>query len=164
MDFWKKLKGELIDIVEAPDTARDLLVYRFERMNNQIKNGAKLIVREGQAAVFVDQGKTADVFPPGMYTLDTKNLPILSTILGWKYGFESPFKCEVYFVATRQFTNLKWGTTNPIMLRDAEFGPVRLRAFGTYAMRASDPGKLVSEIVAPPLTSPSRPSPTRSAT
>ena len=147
MDIWKKLKGELIDIVEAPDTSRDLLVYRFPRMDNEIKWSAKLIVREGQVAVFVDQGKIADVFQPGIYTLDTKNLPILSTLLGWKYGFQSPFKCEVYFVTTRQFTDLKWGTMNPIMLRDAEFGPVRLRAFGTYSMKCVDGGQLIKEIV-----------------
>lgn len=149
MDIWKKLKGELIDIVEAPDSARDLLVYRFERDDNEIKNGAQLIVREGQTAVFVDQGKIADVFTPGRYVLSTQNVPILATLKGWKYGFESPFKCEVYFVATRQFTNLKWGTMNPVMLRDAEFGPVRLRAFGTYAMKCVEPAALIREIVGP---------------
>jgi len=105
------------------------------------------VVREGQAAVFVNEGKLADVFQPGTYTLDTKNLPILATLQGWKYGFESPFKAEVYFVNTRQFTDLKWGTKNPIMLRDAEFGPVRLRAFGTYVMRVKDAGVFVREIV-----------------
>jgi membrane protease subunit (stomatin/prohibitin family) len=147
MDIWKKLTGELIDIVEAPDNARDLLVYRFERYQNEIKNGAQLIVREGQAAVFVDQGKIADVFPPGRHVLATSNLPILSTIKGWKYGFNSPFKAEVYFVTTRQFVDLKWGTMNPVMLRDAEFGMVRLRAFGTYAFKCTDPGALIKEIV-----------------
>lgn len=146
MDFWKKLKGELIDIVEWLDDSRDTLVYRFERMNNEIKYGAKLIVREGQVAVFVDQGKIADVFQPGLYTLETKNLPILSTLLGWKYGFESPFKAEVYFVNSRQFTDQKWGTANPIMLRDAEFGPMRLRAYGTYAFKVGDAGALVKEV------------------
>lgn len=146
MDIWKKLKGELIDIVESPDTARELLVYRFERMDNEIKNGAQLIVREGQAAVFVDQGKIADVFQPGRYELTTANVPILATLKGWKYGFNSPFKCEVYFVTTRQFTDLKWGTMNPVMLRDPEFGPLRLRAFGTYAMKCVEPGKLIQEI------------------
>ncbi|MFO0860625.1 MAG: SPFH domain-containing protein [Phycisphaerales bacterium] len=146
MDFWKKLKGELIDIVEWLDDSRDTLVYRFERMNNEIKYGAKLVVRESQVAVFVDQGKIADVFTPGLYTLETKNLPILSTLLGWKYGFESPFKAEVYFVNTRQFTDCKWGTSNPIMLRDAEFGPMRLRAFGTYAFKVTDAAALVKEV------------------
>ncbi|MGH7241902.1 MAG: SPFH domain-containing protein [Phycisphaerales bacterium] len=146
MDFWKKLKGELIDIVEWLDDSRDTLVYRFERMNNEIKYGAKLVVREGQVAVFVDQGKIADVFQPGLYTLETKNLPLLSTLLGWKYGFESPFKAEVYFVNTRQFTDCKWGTANPIMLRDAEFGPMRLRAYGTYAFKVGDAGMLIKEV------------------
>ena len=146
MDWIKKLKGELIDIVEWLDDSRDTMVYRFERLNNEIKYGAKLIVRESQVAVFVDQGKIADVFKPGMYTLDTKNLPILSTLMGWKYGFESPFKREVYFVNTRQFTDLKWGTANPIMLRDAEFGPMRLRAYGTYAFKVGDAGALVKEV------------------
>jgi len=146
MDIWKKLTGELIDIVEFLDDSNNTLVYRFERLNNEIKNGAQLVVREGQAAVFIDQGKLADVFKPGMYRLSTANLPILSTLRGWKYGFESPFKAEVYFVSTRQFTDLKWGTSNPIMRRDPEFGPVRLRAFGTYAIRVSDPAALIREI------------------
>ncbi len=142
----EKLMNELIDIVEWLDDSRDTLVYRFQRYQNEIKNGAKLIVREGQTAVFVNEGQIADVFRPGTYTLDTKNLPILATLRGWKYGFTSPFKAEVYFVNTRQFTDLKWGTANPIMLRDPEFGPVRLRAYGTYAMRVSDAGTLVKEI------------------
>ncbi len=147
MGFWDKLRGELIDIVEWTDTSSDTLVHRFERYNNEIKYGAKLVVREGQEAVFVDEGKLADVFPPGTYTLETANVPILSTLQGWKHGFESPFKSEVYFVVTRQITDQKWGTKNPIMLRDPEFGPIRLRAFGTYAFRVSDPAALIREVV-----------------
>jgi len=147
MDIWKKLSAELIDIVEWLDSSQDTLAYRFERYQNEIKYGAKLVVREGQAAVFVNEGAIADVFQPGTYTLETRNLPILATLKGWKYGFNSPFKAEVYFVSTRQFTDLKWGTMNPIMLRDAEFGPVRLRAFGTYAVKATDPSALIKEIV-----------------
>jgi membrane protease subunit (stomatin/prohibitin family) len=147
MSFWKKLTGELIDIIQWLDDSSDTMVYRFERYGNEIKYGAKLVVREGQAAVFVNEGKLADVFVPGTHTLETKNLPILSTIMGWKYGFESPFKAEVYFVNTRQFTDLKWGTKNPIMMRDAEFGPLRLRAFGTYALKVTNPGAFVKEIV-----------------
>ena len=146
MDIWKKLTGELVDIVEWLDDSRDTLVYRFERMANEIKYGAKLVVREGQTAVFINEGKLADVFTPGTYTLETQNIPILATLKGWKYGFNSPFKAEVYFVTTRQFTDLKWGTMNPIMLRDPEFGPLRLRAYGTYAMKVSDAGVLVKEI------------------
>lgn len=147
MSLWDKLKGELIDIVQWLDDTRDTLAYRFERYNNEIKNGAQLVVREGQAAVFVREGKLADVFGPGTYTLDTKALPILATLLGWKYGFESPFKAEVYFVSTRVFTDRKWGTRNPIMLRDPEFGVVRLRAFGNSAYRCSDPGLFVKTLV-----------------
>jgi membrane protease subunit (stomatin/prohibitin family) len=141
------VKRELIDIVEWLDPSSNTMVYRFERHNNEIKNGAKLVVRPGQAAVFVDEGRTADVFTPGTYTLTTENIPVLSTLRGWKYGFESPFKAEVYFVSTRQFTDRKWGTKNPIMLRDPEFGPTRLRAFGSYALRVAEPAKFVAEIV-----------------
>ncbi len=146
MSFWKKLKGELVDIIEWAEDTSDTLVWKFPRYNNEIKHGAQLIVRPGQAAVFVDQGKIADVFTEGRYELDTKNLPILATLLGWKYGFNSPFKADVYYVSTKRFTDLKWGTQNPVMLRDAEFGPVRLRAFGTYAMQATDPGALVTQV------------------
>jgi len=148
MGFWKDfIKTELIDIVEWIDDGSETLVHRFERHENEIKNGAQLIVRPGQAAVFVNQGQIADVFIPGRYELKTENLPILSTLQGWKYGFDSPFKAEVYFVQTRQFTNRKWGTKNPIMLRDPEFGPIRLRAFGSFNFRVADPGKFVAEIV-----------------
>lgn len=123
------------------------MVYRFQRHDNEIKNGAKLTVREGQVAVFINEGQLADVFKPGMYTLETANLPILSTLMGWKHGFDSPFKAEVYFISTRRFTDLKWGTKNPIMYRDVEFGPVRLRAFGTYAIRVNDSATFIREIV-----------------
>jgi membrane protease subunit (stomatin/prohibitin family) len=147
MGIWDKVRGEFIDIVQWIDDTNDTMVYRFERYNNQIKYGAQLTVREGQTAVFVNEGKIADVFQPGMYTLETKNLPILSTLQGWKYGFNSPFMAEVYFCSMRQFTDLKWGTMNPIMMRDAEFGPVRLRAFGTYVVQVSDPPVLIRQIV-----------------
>ena len=147
MGIFDFVKRELIDIIEWLDPSSDTMVHRFERYNNEIKSGAQLIVRPGQAAVFVDEGRVADVFAPGTYTLTTENIPILSTLKGWKYGFESPFKAEVYFVATRQFTDRKWGTKNPIMLRDPEFGPVRLRAFGSFAVRVSEPAKFVAEIV-----------------
>lgn len=147
MGIWDRLKHELIDIVQWLDDTKDTVVYRFERFNNEIKHGAKLVVREGQTAVFVNEGKIADVFAPGTYTLQTQNLPILATLQGWKYGFESPFKAEVYFVSTRQFTDLKWGTMNPVIVRDTEFGPVRIRAFGTYTMRIKEPGTFIREIV-----------------
>ena len=145
--IWKKLRGELIDIVEWLDASNDTLVYRFERYGNEIKYGAQLVVREGQYAVFVNEGEIGDVFGPGHYTLETKNLPVLSTLKGWKYGFESPFKAEVYFVSSRRFTDLKWGTKNPIMMRDVEFGPIRLRAYGTYVMRVDKPDVFLKEIV-----------------
>ncbi|MBI3831928.1 MAG: SPFH domain-containing protein [Planctomycetes bacterium] len=146
MGLWDSIKHQLIDIVQWLDETNDTMVFRFERYANEIKYGAKLVVRESQNAVFVNEGKIGDVFKPGTYTLTTQNLPILSTLLGWKYGFESPFKAEVYFVNTKRFTDLKWGTKNPIMLRDAEFGPLRLRAFGTYALRVKDPAQLIREI------------------
>lgn len=147
MGLFDKIRGEFIDVIEWTDPSPNTLVYRFPRYNNEIKYGAELTVREGQNAVFIDEGRLADVFPPGMYTLETSNLPILSTLKGWKHGFESPFKAEVYFVNTRQFTDQKWGTKNPVTMRDPEFGPVRVRAFGTYAMRVDDPGKFLEEIV-----------------
>lgn len=147
MGLWAKIKGEFIDIIQWMDSSNDTMVYRFGRYGNEIKYGAKLVVREGQAAVFINEGQLADVFHPGTYTLETSNLPILSTLMGWKYGFESPFKAEVYYVSTRRFTDLKWGTKNPIMLRDVEFGPVRLRAYGTYVIRVQDPATFIREIV-----------------
>ena len=135
MGLFDWVKGQFIDILEWTDDSNDTLVWRFPRHNNEIKNGAQLVVREGQVCVFVNEGKLADVYKPGMYTLTTQNMPVLSTLKGWKYGFESPFKCEVYFVNTRQYVDMKWGTLNPIMLRDADFGIVRLRAFGIYAIK-----------------------------
>src|SRR5688572_17400611 len=147
MGLLDKIRGELVDIVEWVDDSQHTLVYRFPRYQNEIKNGAQLVVRPGQCAIFVDQGQIADVFEPGQYELVTDNLPVLSTLRGWKHGFNSPFKCEVYFVSTRQLTDLKWGTPNPIMLRDADFGPLRIRAFGTYALRAVDPKILLKELV-----------------
>jgi membrane protease subunit (stomatin/prohibitin family) len=147
MGLFDKLKGELIDIIEWLDPTNDTMVYRFERKDNEIKNGAKLTVRESQVAVFVNEGQIADVFGPGMYTLATQNLPLLSTLKGWKYGFNSPFKAEVYFMNTKQFTDQKWGTPNPVMMRDADFGVVRIRAFGSYAIRIIDPVKFLKEIV-----------------
>jgi len=147
MGLFDKIKGEFIDVIEWTDSSPNTLVYRFPRHNNEIKNGAELTVREGQTAVFIDEGQLADVFGPGMYQLETENLPILSTLKGWKHGFESPFKAEVYFVNMRQFTDQKWGTKNPVTMRDPEFGPVRVRAFGTYVVRVADPGKFIKEIV-----------------
>jgi membrane protease subunit (stomatin/prohibitin family) len=144
MDF---IKGQLIDIIEWLDNTDDTMVWRFERKDNEIKNGAKLTVRESQVAIFINEGQIADVFPPGMYELTTQNLPILSTLKGWKYGFNSPFKAEVYFLNTKRFTNQKWGTPNVFYLRDADFGRVSLRAFGTYTIKVADPVKFMKEVV-----------------
>ena len=141
------IQGELIDVVEWLEDSPDVMVWRFARPSNEIKNGAQLIVRPGQVAVFVEQGTVADVFQPGRHELRTENLPVLSTLRGWKYGFQSPFKAEVVFVSTRQFASHKWGTKTPVMTRDPELGPVRLRAYGTYIARVSDAETFVRELV-----------------
>src|SRR6478609_8636152 len=138
--------NQFIEVIEWLDDSRDTLVYRFPVAGQEIKNGAQLIVRESQAAVFVHEGQVADVFGPGRFTIDGGNTPILSKLGAWKYGFNSPFKAEVYFVNTKQFTDLKWGTPNPIMMRDADFGMVRLRAFGIYSIRIADPKSFIKEI------------------
>jgi membrane protease subunit (stomatin/prohibitin family) len=147
MALWDKLTGELVDIVEWLDDSNDTLSYRFERYQNEIKYGAKLVVRESQMAVFINEGQLADVFKPGTHTLTTQNMPILATLKGWKYGFNSPFKAEVYFVSTRKFTNLKWGTPGPAMMRDKDFGMIRVTAFGIYAIRVKDPGVFIKDLV-----------------
>jgi membrane protease subunit (stomatin/prohibitin family) len=141
------LSGQFIDVIHWTDDTRDTMVWRFEREGHEIKYGAKLTVREGQAAVFVHEGQLADVFGPGLYLLETNNLPILTSLQHWDHGFRSPFKSEIYFVNTTRFNDQKWGTRNPVICRDPEFGAVRLRAFGTYAMRVVDPGKFITEIV-----------------
>lgn len=147
MGIMDKLRAELVDIIEWIDDSRHTLVWRFPRFHNQVKNGAQLIVRPGQSAIMVSHGKIADVFAPGRYSLETKNIPILSTLLGWHHGFDSPFKAEVYFVNTTRITDLKWGTPNPVIVRDPDLGPVRIRAFGTYSLRAVDAEKLLVELV-----------------
>ncbi|MCQ4165915.1 SPFH and helix-turn-helix domain-containing protein [Tahibacter harae] len=143
LDF---IKSELLEIIEWTDDSRDTLSYRYPDDDKEIKNGAQLIVRESQMVQFVAAGKYADAFGPGKHTLTTENIPVLSTILGWKYGFNSPFKCDVYFVNTRLFTGNKWGTSNPVMMRDKDFGVVRLRAFGTYDFRITDVPKFLKEV------------------
>ncbi len=145
MGFFDWAKNQFIEIIEWVDDSRSTLVYRFPVYRKEIKQGAQLTCREGQAAVFVNEGQIADVFGPGRHELSTRNLPILATVRGWKYGFESPFKAEVYFVSTRLFTDCKWGTPNPIMMRDADFGVLRLRAFGSYAMRVVDAGAFLKQ-------------------
>lgn len=147
MGIFDFLSGQFIDVIHWTDDTRDTLVWRFEREGHEIKYGAKLTVREGQAAVFVHEGQLADVFRPGLYMLETNNMPVMTTLQHWDHGFKSPFKSEIYFVNTTRATNLKWGTKNPIMCRDPEFGPVRIRAFGTYVIKVSDPGRFLTEIV-----------------
>ena len=147
MSIFDFLRGEFIDVIHWTDDTRDTIVWRFEREGHAIKYGAKLTVREGQAAVFVHEGQLADTFGPGLYQLETNNMPVLTTLQHWDHGFQSPFKSEIYFVNTRRFTDLKWGTRNPITCRDPEFGMVRLRAYGTYTMRVADPAKFMVEIV-----------------
>ena len=144
---FKFLRGQFIDVIEWLDASRDTLVWRFERYGNNIMMGAKLTVREGQAAVFVHEGQLADVFGPGLYELQTNNMPLMTALQHWSHGFNSPFKSEIYYINTRRFPGLKWGTQNPIMLRDPEFGPIRLRAFGSYAIRVSEPATFMREIV-----------------
>ncbi len=146
MALWDKLKGELIDVIDWLDDSGDTMVWRYPRHQNEIKYGAKLTVRESQAAVFVSEGQIADVFGPGLHSLTTRNLPILTKLQKWYHGFESPFKSEIYFISTRNFTDIKWGTKKPITLRDPEFGPVRLRSFGTFVIRVSDPKSFITEI------------------
>ena len=150
MSIIDKIKQEalnqFIEVIEWLDNTGDTMVYRFPVAGQEIKNGAQLIVRESQSAVFVFEGQVADVFSPGKYTIDGGNTPILSKLGAWKYGFNSPFKSEVYFVNTKQFTDMKWGTSNPIMLRDADFGIVQLRAFGAYSLRVASPGDFIKEI------------------
>jgi excisionase family DNA binding protein len=146
MSLLNIITSELIDVIEWTDDSRDTLSYRWPDEDKEVKNGAQLIVRESQLVQFVAAGQYADLFGPGKHTLSTENVPILSTILGWKYGFQSPFKCDVYFLNTRLFTGNKWGTANPVMMRDRDFGVVRLRAFGTYDFRIVDAPKFLREV------------------
>ena len=143
MDF---IKGELVEIIEWTDDSRDTLAFRFPDQDKEIKRGAQLIVRESQTAQFVYLGQFGDLFPPGKHTLTTDNIPVLTTLRGWKYGFETPFKADVYYVTTRLFTGNKWGTSNPVMVRDQDFGIVRLRAFGTYDFRIVDVPRFLKEV------------------
>ncbi|MRJ06133.1 MAG: antifreeze protein [Epsilonproteobacteria bacterium] len=147
MGFFDWLKGQFIDVIEWLDDSHDTIVYRFQRQGNEIKYGAKLIVRPGQVAVFVNEGQIADTFGPGTYVLETRNLPILTTLQHWDHGFNSPFKAEVYFVSTARFTDLKWGTKGEVLIPDAQFGMVPIKAYGTFEIRVKDPQKLLKEVV-----------------
>lgn len=146
MGILNKLRGQLIDVIEWTDSSSNTMVHRYENRGKEIMMGAQLTVRESQVAVFVNEGKLADVFQPGRYELSTQNLPILTMLKSWKYGFNSPFQAEVYFINTRQFLDLKWGTSNPVMMRDQDFGVIRLRAFGIYSFRVVDPTAFLKEV------------------
>lgn len=146
MGIFDAIRSQFIEVIEWLDDSGNTILYRFPVQGQEIKNGAQLTVRESQAAVFVFQGQIADVFGPGLYTIDGGNTPILTKLGAWKFGFNSPFKAEVYFVNTKQFTDLKWGTSNPVMMRDGDFGMVRLRAFGIYSMRVADPQAFIKEV------------------
>ena len=146
MGILNMIKGQLIDVIEWTDNSSNTMVYKYDMNGKEIMMGAQLTVRESQAAVFVNEGQLADVFEPGRYELSTSNMPILTALKSWKYGFNSPFKSDVYFVNTKQFLDRKWGTSNPVMMRDAEFGMIRLRAFGIYSFRVSNPETFLKEV------------------
>lgn len=146
MGIFNFIKSQFIEVIEWTDNSSNIMVYQFPVENKEIKMGAQLTVRESQMAVFVDEGQIADIFTPGRYTLDPQNLPVLTKLKSWKFGFKSPFKSEVYFVNTKQFTNCKWGTTNPVMMRDPEFGMLRIRMFGIYSFKVTDPSVFLREV------------------
>lgn len=146
MGFKDFIKKQFLDIIEWEDSTNDTLVYKFPMQDNEIQNGAQLTVRPGQTAIFVDQGNIADIFPEGRYELETENLPILGDLQGWAFGFKSPFKSDVYFINTKKFLDLKWGTQNPIWINDPKFEQVEVRAFGTFGFQIKDPGMFLSTI------------------
>jgi membrane protease subunit (stomatin/prohibitin family) len=145
MGLFSFIKGQFIEVIEWLDDS-GVIVYRFPAYDHAIKMGAQLTVRESQAAIFLNEGQIADVFGPGRYELNTQNLPVLTALRSWKYAFNSPFKADVYFVNTANFTDLRWGTTNPVIMRDPEFGMIRLRGFGVYAIKVKDPAIFLKEI------------------
>lgn len=140
------VKGQFIDVIEWTDNTSNTMVYKYDMGGKEIMMGAQLTVRESQVAIFVNEGEIADVYGPGRYELSTSNMPIMTALQSWKYGFNSPFKADVYFINTKQFLDRKWGTANPVMMRDAEFGMIRIRAFGVYAFKVSDPVVFLREV------------------
>ncbi len=142
LDF---IKGELIEVIDWVESDNDTVLWKFPDRDANIKYGAQLTVRESQTAIFVDEGRIGDIYEPGRFELITQNMPITTTLKSWKHGFDSPFKVDVYYLSTRTFTNLKWGTPNPIMLRDPQFKQVRVKAFGTYFIKVVDPAKFFTE-------------------
>lgn len=146
MGLFGFIKSQFIEVIEWSDSTPDTMVYKFPVENKEIKMGAQLTVRESQVAIFVNEGQIADVFEPGRYILETENMPILTKLKSWKYGFNSPFKAEVYFISTQLMTDQKWGTSNPVMMRDQDFGMIRVRAFGIFAYRVKDPVTFLKDI------------------
>lgn len=147
MGFFKNMiSSQFVDVIEWIDDSQNTIVHRYNRENKEIMMGAQLTVRESQLAVFVNEGQIADVFLPGRYELSTQNMPIMTKIKAWKFGFNSPFKAEVYFINTKQFRDIKWGTTNPVMMRDSEFEMIRIRAFGSLSFKVSDPLVFMKEV------------------
>ncbi len=140
------VKGQLIDVIEWTDNSSNTMVHKYDMGGKDIMMGAQLTVRESQVAIFVNEGELADVYGPGRYELSTSNMPIMTKLQSWKFGFNSPFKADVYFVNTKQFLDRKWGTANPVMMRDAEFGMIRIRAFGVYAFKVADPVVFLREV------------------
>lgn len=146
MGIFDMVRGQLIDVIEWTDDSGNTMVHKYDMNGKEIMMGAQLTVRESQAAVFVDEGQLADVFNPGRHELTTRNMPVMTALKAWKFGFNSPFKSDVYFVNTRQFMDRKWGTANPVMMRDAEFGMIRIRAFGSFAFRVTNPAVFMKEV------------------
>lgn len=145
MGLFDFIKNEFIEVIEWVDTSNNTLIWKFQDKENNIKNGAKLTVRESQEVVLMNEGEFGDVYQPGLHTLSTNNMPITTTLKSWKYGFNSPFKVDIYFVNTRQFTDLKWGTSGPVLIKDEEFGQVRLKSFGNFAIRISNAKLFIKE-------------------
>ncbi len=139
-------KTNLLKSLEWVDNSQGTIVYKYPMDGRQIQYGSKLTVRESQVAIFLNKGKIADIFGPGMYSLQTSNLPVLTQIMSWGYGFKSPFYADVYFVNTKQFTNQRWGTSNPITMRDKDFGTIRIRGYGSYAFKVSNPETFLREL------------------
>lgn len=145
MGFFDFIRNELIEVIDWVDTSNDTVLWKFQDKENNIKNGAKLTVRETQKVVLMNEGEFGDEYLPGLHTLSTNNMPITTTLKSWKYGFESPFKVDVYFINTKQFTNLKWGTSGPILMKDADFGQVRIKSFGNFAISIHDAKKFIKQ-------------------
>lgn len=145
MGIFNMFRNQTIGVIEWTEQNNDTLVYKYDCGGKDIMMGAQLTVREGQNVIFVDEGELADIFTPGRYALDTSNMPVMTRIQSWRYGFNSPFKSDVYFINMHQFMGCKWGTANPVLMRDPDFGAIRMRAFGNYAFRVTDVEKLMRE-------------------